>query len=708
VAGDFNNNGKEDLAILMEAINQVWIYTNEGQGHFTHTFSIDAGSNPTGLSVVKDSQSGKLDLLVGDPFGDVLRLVGNGTGTFAPLTGKGVPLAVVTVNGQTVVLLGNQQTNNVSVSTSPTGSTQFPSGTTLPTLKQQFGPSAVQLVKLEGPNSPFYDAVVVDSGSNSVLVYHGTSVNTFAPPVAYPVGTDPVSVTVAGATVAGVSIPDVNGDTVPDLLVANKGSNDVSELFGTIVNGQWRPVTNSAGLPLGPRDRSRGFGPVAVTVVPNANSPGGNDLAITNSDGTVSLLPGRGQGFFKDTNLGPPLQLGSPVTQAAFNGLNGVAVTLQGQLIGFNLENFTTQGIVFTPPAGHPVDAVGFNPNNGDVVVAEQGGSVEELGPNGNEVETFTALDGTPDSPSALEVLQTPTGEQVLVTNAGESNIFVFGFPSGGGVVNPGLEGTTFGQALMNALEQAVPGSTANATSPAGASLVLVVSLVADILPGGEGGVGANGAGVQATALAQLEQQAHPPQIGGEDAAGEFADEALAVDLPALGPAGGDTLRKLDLYRPSEAPDPLRPLSRQKNADAPTLERMLADLWANPMDGLGQERETPLSWPFLARDLCTPARTPDTDALALRQTDLVWLAGGPESIEGATWDVETPARMDDAPTRADLAFSSPDTVEGEARDEKWLLLAALATCGLNSWAPTDRPDQGRPPGQVHGKSRSEQ
>ena len=69
-------------------------------------------------------------------------------------------------------------------------------------------------------------------------------------PETYFVGTAPASVTVA----------DINGDGIPDLLVANQGSNDVSVIFGSYdANGDW------VGIP-GPRLKSGGDGPIAVIV----------------------------------------------------------------------------------------------------------------------------------------------------------------------------------------------------------------------------------------------------------------------------------------------------------------------------------------------------------------------------------------------------------------------------------------------------------
>ena len=86
-------------------------------------------------------------------------------------------------------------------------------------------------------------------------VYRTTSINngvpTFAPsPETYFVGTAPASVTVA----------DINGDGIPDMLVADQGSNDVSVIFGSYnASGDW------VGIP-GPRLKSGGDGPIAVIV----------------------------------------------------------------------------------------------------------------------------------------------------------------------------------------------------------------------------------------------------------------------------------------------------------------------------------------------------------------------------------------------------------------------------------------------------------
>jgi hypothetical protein len=144
---------------------------------------------------------------------------------------------------------------------------------------------------VNGDSAPYL--VVANSLSNNVLVDH------YDPPegkfdlsATYTVGDNPVSVTVA----------DVNNDGVPDLLIANEGSNDVSVLIGSTQTGVWTATPYQ-------RLNSGGSGPTAVSMRQNAN--GVPDLVVTNGQsGTLTVLPGVGQGFFNDTNPQPPISLG--------------------------------------------------------------------------------------------------------------------------------------------------------------------------------------------------------------------------------------------------------------------------------------------------------------------------------------------------------------------------------------------------------------
>ena len=109
---------------MEEKPRQCGLHPGQGNGTFRHTFSIPTGDQATGLSVVPGEPGasatggvGLLDLLVGNGFGDVLHLEGEGDGTFQ-ISGKRVSLSVVPDllgPGQAGVLVGNQQDNRVTV-----------------------------------------------------------------------------------------------------------------------------------------------------------------------------------------------------------------------------------------------------------------------------------------------------------------------------------------------------------------------------------------------------------------------------------------------------------------------------------------------------------------------------------------------------------------------------------------------------------------
>ena len=164
-------------------------------------------------------------------------------------------------------------------------------GSARPTVFQKrtdslLAPGAVVLDDLNGDG--INDLIVANSGSNNVLIYPGLGNGQFGPAVngghGFFAGTNPVGITVA----------DVNGDGKPDLVVANKGSNDVSILLN-------QSQGNSITFAPGPRLKA-GSGPVS-TVVKDVTGDGIPDLLVSNSQSNnVMLLPGVGGGFFNDQN----------------------------------------------------------------------------------------------------------------------------------------------------------------------------------------------------------------------------------------------------------------------------------------------------------------------------------------------------------------------------------------------------------------------
>jgi hypothetical protein len=281
----------------------------------------------------------------------------------------------------------------------------------------QLAPGDVEWAFLDR-SSTLPDAIVVSTGENAVVVYRTLSVTdgvpTFAPPQTYFVGTAPASVTVA----------DITGNGIPDLLVADEGSNDISEVFGSYnAQGDWVGVA-------GPRLRTGGAGPIAVTV----QDLSGNslpDLAVFNGgSGTVTELPGVGDGFFDDRQPLPLLDFGAALSQPpTFVGTTGFGyeVTAGGDLVSFDLLS-TGLGTSVVYSGQQVVAAQALA--NGQVVAALANGAVDLLRLQGGGLALDSVLQaqgGVPALPSAIDVVSKPGGQfNVLVSSAGSDQLFVF------------------------------------------------------------------------------------------------------------------------------------------------------------------------------------------------------------------------------------------------------------------------------------------
>ncbi len=274
--GDFNGDGVGDLAVL--GADGVSVYLGNGHGGLGRPTTYDTGPHPAGLTVADVNGDGIPDLLVGNTFGDVLVLLGDGQGGFAPYrtVDQQIALAVADLrgNGERDVIFSDQALDRVTVQYGVSGPRSVVGDRSQGLLE----PSAVKVADVNGDGIP--DLIVANSCRNDVLVYPGLGNGQFGLAHVFPVGTNPVGITVA----------NLNGR--PDLVVADKGSNDIAILLN-------EPQGTSITFTPGPRLKV-GSGPVS-TVVQDVNGDGILDLLVSNSrSNNVMLLPGLGSGFFND------------------------------------------------------------------------------------------------------------------------------------------------------------------------------------------------------------------------------------------------------------------------------------------------------------------------------------------------------------------------------------------------------------------------
>jgi hypothetical protein len=248
-------------------------------------------SLPASVTAADLNGDGKPDLIVANAGGTTVSVLlnttapGAATPSFATqqnfATG-GVPTSVIAadVNGDGLpdLIVTNAAANTVSVllNTTAPGATTF-SFATQQTFATGTNPLSVTSADVNGDG--LLDLIVANVNDNTVSVLlntttPGATTPSFATQQTFATGNAPYSVTAA----------DVNGDGLPDLIVANNVSGTVSVLLNTTAPGAATPSFATQ------QTFAVGNDPSSVTVV-DVNGDGKPDLIETNYiDDTVSVL----------------------------------------------------------------------------------------------------------------------------------------------------------------------------------------------------------------------------------------------------------------------------------------------------------------------------------------------------------------------------------------------------------------------------------
>jgi hypothetical protein len=285
--GDINADGNPDIITVNDGSNNISVLMGDGMGSFAigTTFGIGGGTGPRSVVIGDFNKDGKADVATANNgTANISVLLGNGSGGFATtslfgLNGSTGPFALVTgdfnKDGNPDLATSNG-TNDVAVLLGD-GTGNFASAT-LFGLNGGAAPNSLVVGDLNRDGNP---DLITANGSNDVAVLLGDGSGSFgtATLVSLNGGTSPLLVVVA----------DFNKDGKPDLATANNASDNVSVLIG---NGMGSfDVASNIGL-------NGGDGPRSV-VVGDFNGDGNSDLATANGfSGNVSVLLGNGMGGF--------------------------------------------------------------------------------------------------------------------------------------------------------------------------------------------------------------------------------------------------------------------------------------------------------------------------------------------------------------------------------------------------------------------------
>jgi hypothetical protein len=293
---DLNGDGKPDIVVANEQSNNVTILLGDGKGGFTQAKGspFPAGHNPNDIAIGDFNNDGKLDLAIANHDQKHLTvLLGDGNGGFTPAPNSpfvvevqphthGVATGDLNGDGNLDLVTDNWENNQVAVLFGDGKGNFNTSGTFLDVGKMPY--QRVRVGDANGDGNA--DIITTNLEGDNVTILLGDGKGGFKQSVGspFPCGDSPFN----------FAIGDVNGDGKPDLAIVNSPSSSAR--------------SGKDGLTILLGDGAGGFkmmtgSPFATGKIPNrvaigdVNGDGVNDIAVSSPDGnniTLFLMSSKG------------------------------------------------------------------------------------------------------------------------------------------------------------------------------------------------------------------------------------------------------------------------------------------------------------------------------------------------------------------------------------------------------------------------------